>query len=281
MRTLTFGPTGVAVPVLGQGTWNMERDGEREVLAALAAGIDAGMTHIDTAELYGNGRVERLVGRAIAGRRREELFLVSKVLPANASYRDTLAACERSLRRLGTDYLDVYLLHWRGRVPLAETLRAFEELEAAGKIRAYGVSNFDVDDLEEAVSIAGEGRIACNQVLYHLNERSIEFAVLPWCRQHNVAVVAYSPLGSGDFPSPRTAGGKVLAEIGDRRGLTPQQVALAFLLQRSEGFAIPKAASTTHVLQNAAVGDVELAPEELERIDAAFPAKRRRGLAMI
>ncbi|HEY8518848.1 MAG TPA: aldo/keto reductase [Gammaproteobacteria bacterium] len=281
MRTLPFGPTGVAVPVLGQGTWNMERDGEREVLAALAAGIDAGMTHIDTAELYGSGRVERLVGRAIAGRRREELFIVSKVLPSNASYRDTLAACERSLRRLGTDYLDVYLLHWRGGVPLAETLRAFEELEAAGKIRAYGVSNFDVDDLEEAVSIAGEGRIACNQVLYHLNERSIEFAVLPWCRQHNVALVAYSPLGSGDFPSPRTAGGKVLAEIGERRGLTPHQVALAFLLQRSGGFAIPKAADTTHVLQNAAVGDVELEPEELERIDAAFPAKRRRGLAMI
>ncbi len=280
MRRAPFGPTGIEVPLLGQGTWNMERDDEREAIEALRVGIDLGMTHIDTAELYGSGRVERLVGRAIAGRR-DEVFLVSKVLPQNASYRSTLAACEASLERLGTDRLDVHLLHWRGRVPLEETIRAFEELLAAGKIRAYGVSNFDVDDLEEAVRIAGENRIACNQVLYHLGERSIEHNVIPWCAEHGVALVAYSPLGSGSFPSPRSAGGRVLAEIGARHGLTPEQVALAFLVQKGNAFAIPKASRVAHVRLNAAVGDVELDEQALAAIDAAFPAKRRRSLPMI
>ena len=238
------------------------------------------MTHIDTAELYGDGRAERLVARAIAGRR-DAVFLVSKVLPSNASYRGTLEACEASLARLGTDYLDVYLLHWRGGVPLAETFRAFEELRGAGKIKAYGVSNFDVDDLEEALAITGAGRIACNQVLYHLEERSIEHTVIPWCRKHGVAVVAYSPFGSGRFPAATSAGGKTLARIAADRGTSAYQVALAFLIQQGQAFAIPKAARLEHVRDNASAGDLDLDAAEMAALDAAFPAKRRRGLAMI
>jgi diketogulonate reductase-like aldo/keto reductase len=280
LRTASFGPTGLRVPVIGQGTWNLERADEHEAVAALQAGIDAGMTHIDTAELYGSGRAERIVGRAIAGRR-EQIFLVSKVLPTNASYAKTLTACERTLERLGTDHLDVYLLHWRGSTPLAETLRAFEKLASDGKIKAFGVSNFDVEDLEEAVGIAGEGRIACNQVLYHLTERSIEHTVIPWCREHGIAVVAYSPFGSGNFPPAQSGGGKTLAAIAGNRGVTAHQVALAFLAQQGAVFAIPKAASSAHAIENAAAGDLELAPADINEIDRAFPAKRRRGLAMI
>lgn len=280
MRTATFGPTGIDLPVLGQGTWNLEHDDAGQALAALEAGIDAGLTHIDTAELYGNGRVETLLGPLVA-RRRDELYLVSKVLPSNASYRGTIAACDRSLKRLRTDRLDLYLLHWPGSEPLEETIRAFETLAADGKISAYGVSNFDVDELDDAVRIAGRGRIVCNQVLYHLEQRAIEHEVIPRCRKLGVAVVAYSPLGSGRFPSPRGAGGAVLAGIAAKRDLTPQQVALAFLIQRSAVFAIPKAAQRAHARQNAAVGDVELSAKELSAIDAAFPAKRSRGLPML
>jgi diketogulonate reductase-like aldo/keto reductase len=209
------------------------------------------------------------------------VFLVSKVLPSNASYQGTLEACARSLARLGTDYLDVYLLHWRGDFPLADTFRAFEKLRADGKIKTYGVSNFDVDDLEEALAITGPDSIACNQVLYHLEERSIEHAVIPWCRQHGVAVVAYSPFGSGRFPAANSAAGKVLAEIAGKRGMSAYQVALAFLIQRGPAFAIPKAAHPEHVRDNAAAGDFELGPAEMEALVTAFPAKRRRGLAMI
>jgi len=280
MKKLAFGPAGVDVPVIGQGTWYLELAEEPDAVAALEAGMDAGLTHVDTAELYGSGRVERIVGRAIRARR-EDVFLVSKVLPSNASYAGTLAACERSLERLQTDHLDVYLLHWRGRTPLAETFRAFEELEAAGKIRAYGVSNFDVEDLEEAVAVAGEGRIACNQVLYHLHERTIEHAVLPWCRERGIAVVAYSPLGSGRFPEPRSSGGKVLARIAAARDASPHQVALAFLVQQGGVFAIPKAATVEHVLDNAAAAELELDGEEMRAIDAAFPVGRRGRLATI
>jgi diketogulonate reductase-like aldo/keto reductase len=268
------------LPVIGQGTWNLEHDDARQVLAALDAGIDAGLTHIDTAELYGSGRVETLLGPLIE-RRRDELYLVSKVLPSNASYRGTIAACERSLTRLRTDRLDLYLLHWPGRYPLEETIRAFETLAADGKISAYGVSNFDVDELDEAVRIAGRGRIVCNQVLYHLEERAIEYAVIPRCRKLGVAVVAYSPLGNGRFPSPRGTGGSVLASIAAKRDLSPHQVALAFLIQQSAVFAIPKAAQSAHALENAAAGDVQLSSAELSALDAAFPAKRRRGLPML
>jgi diketogulonate reductase-like aldo/keto reductase len=280
MRTAAFGTLRADVSLVGQGTWNLEQTREKDAVAALQAGIAAGMTHIDTAELYGDGRAESIVARAIAGRR-DEVFLVSKVLPSNASYRGTLDACARSLTRLGTDYMDVYLLHWRGTFPLADTFRALEKLRTDGKIKAYGVSNFDVDDLEEAVAITGPGRIACNQVLYHLEERSIEHTVIPWCRQHDVAVVAYSPFGSGRFPSANSAAGKVLAEIAGKRGISAYQAALAFLIQRGRVFAIPKAAQPGHVRDNAAAGDLELGAAEMNTLDAAFPANRRRGLAMI
>ncbi len=280
MRSAVFGPTGASVPVIGQGTWHLEHDDPDEALAALDAGLDAGMTHIDTAELYGSGRVEELIAPLVR-RRRDEIFLVSKVLPSNASYEGTLKACERTLGRLGTDYLDVYLLHWRGSTPLEETFRAFDALLESGKIRAFGVSNFDVDDLEDAVALVGEGRLACNQVLYHLNERAIESRVIPWCREHGVAVVAYSPFGSGRFPPLGTGGGRVLASIAERRNVSPRQVALAFLVQQGQVFAIPKAASVEHVLDNASAGDLELTRAEMRALDDAFPVKPRRDLPVL
>ncbi|HYO14775.1 MAG TPA: aldo/keto reductase [Thermoanaerobaculia bacterium] len=270
MRYRTFGHTGHEVPVIGQGTWNMEKDRRRSAVEAIRRGLDAGMTHVDTAEMYGSGEVEELVGEAVAGRR-EEVFLISKVLPQNASRRGTVQACERSLARLRTEFLDCYLLHWRGSHPLADTFAAFEELRQAGKIRSWGVSNFDEEDLAEAVRIAGEGRIACNQVLYHLKERAIEHAVLPTCEEHGIAVVAYSPFGSGRFPkSP------VLSEIADARGATPHQIALAFLTRRPSLFAIPKASDPGHAADNAAAGEIELTPEEVRRLDEAFPLGPRR-----
>lgn len=280
MITRAFGWTATAVPVIGQGTWYMERDGPPAV-AALRAGLDAGMTHIDTAEMYGSGRVEALVGEAIAGRR-DEVFLVTKVLPHNASYQGVLKACDASLRRLGTDHVDVYLLHWPGRQPLEETIRAFEQLVRDGKTRYWGVSNFDTGELDEAFRIAGPERIACNQVVYHLKERAIEHAVLPWCEAHNVAVVAYSPFGSGDFPSPRSEGGRVLAQVAAAHGATPQQIALAFLTARASVFAIPKASQLAHVRENAAAVTVRLAPDDLRRLADAFPlGPRPRDLPMI
>jgi diketogulonate reductase-like aldo/keto reductase len=211
-----FGPTGFDVPVIGQGTWKMEADDRAGVVAALRRGLDLGMSHIDTAELYGNGEAETRVGEAIAGRR-DEVFLVSKVLPQNASRRGTLAACERSLERLGTDRLDGYLLHWPGSHPLEDTLAAFAELEAAGKILSFGVSNFDEDELKQAVAIAEPGKIACNQLLYHLEERTLEHRVLPLCEAEGIAIVAYSPFGSGAFPKPTSPGGRVLDEIASAR----------------------------------------------------------------
>jgi len=251
----------------------MERDDRAAAIAALRAGLDAGMTHIDTAEMYGSGRVEELVAEAIAGRR-DEVFLVSKVLPNNASFKGVLRACDASLRRLGTDRLDLYLLHWRSRHPLEGTLEAFQKLISDGKIGAWGVSNFDVDDLEEALAVAGPGRITCNQVLYHLGERAIEHAVLPWCREHEVAVVAYSPLGSGRFSAPGTSGGRVLAEIAAVHDTTPHQVALRFLVREPGVFAIPKASRPDHSVENAAAASLELAPAELERLARAFPRGR-------
>lgn len=278
MRTRVFGPTDKEVPVIGQGTWNMEKDGRRAAVEALRRGLDEGMTHVDTAEMYGDGKVEEIVGEALEGRR-GEVFLVSKVLPQNASRQGTIQACERSLRRLRTDYLDCYLLHWPGSHPLADTLAALEELRAAGKIRSWGLSNFDEDELARAIRIAGEGRIACNQVLYHLKERAIEHAVIPFCHEHGIAVVAYSPFGSGDFPSPRSEGGRVLAEIAEAHGVTPYQIALAFLLRFSNLFAIPKAARADHAAENARAAGIDLAEDELRRIDRAFPrGPRRKGV---
>jgi len=278
MKRRIFGTTGKQVSIIGQGTWNMERDDRRAAIAALRRGLDLGMSHIDTAEMYGDGRVEELVAEAIEGRR-GEVFLVSKVLPQNASRRGTVEACERSLRRLRTDHLDCYLLHWPGRHPLRDTIAAFEELRAAGKIRAWGLSNFDEEELAEAIRIAGEGKIACNQVLYHLEERAIEHAVIPICDEHGIAVVAYSPFGSGDFPSPASAGGRVLAGIAAAHGATPRQIALAFLLRYPSLFAIPKAARAEHAEDNAAAAEIELTEDDLRQIDEAFPrGRRRRGV---
>jgi len=278
MRTRPFGDTGVDVSVIGQGTWQMDGRDDAGAIAALRRGLDLGMTHIDTAEMY--GEAEPLVARAIEGRR-DEVYLVSKVLPSNASRAGTIRACERSLKRLKTDRLDCYLLHWRGGNPLAETFAAFEELQRAGKIRSWGVSNFDVDDLDEALSISGKGKIACNQVLYHLQERAIEHAVIPWCEEHKVAVVAYSPFGNGHFVGASSPGGRVLKEIADAHGATARQVALAFLTRKPSIFAIPKASNPDHAADNAAAGDLLLSASEIERIDKAFPAGRPKSLPMI
>jgi diketogulonate reductase-like aldo/keto reductase len=280
MEKRPWGWTGTAVPVLGQGTWKMEHDEAASALGALQAGLDAGLTHIDTAELYGSGSVEQLVGRAITGRRRE-IFLVSKVLPSNASREGTVRACERSLSRLRTDHLDCYLLHWPGNHPLEDTIEAFEQLLKAGKIRSWGVSNFDVPDLEEALRIAGPRRMACNQVLHHLRARDIEARVVPWCIRQEVAVVGYSPFGSGEFPSPQSRGGKVLGEIARAHGVTPHQLALAFLVRDRHLFAIPKSARADRVRENAAAASLRLTEDELKAIDGAFPVRTDRGLPVI
>ena len=281
MEHKPFGPTGRMVSAIGQGTWYLEQSDHAAGIAALQRGLDLGMTHIDTAEMYGSGAAELLVGKAIAGRR-QEIFLVSKVVPSNASRKGLEAACERSLTRLRTDRLDCYLLHWRGHVSLEDTIAGFEGLVAAGKILAWGVSNFDIPDLEEARAIAGDGRIACNQVLYNVEERTIEHAVLPWCQAHGVAVTAYSPFGHAQFVDPRTAGGGVLAEIADAHDATPRQVALAFLTRQPSVFAIPKASTRRHAEENAAASVLRLLPAEVARIDAAFPlGPRPRSLPML
>jgi diketogulonate reductase-like aldo/keto reductase len=281
MQQRVFGPTRRDVAAIGMGTWYYEQADRATAVAALRRGLDLGMNHIDTAEMYGSGVAEEVIADAVASRR-DEVFLVSKVLPHNASRAGVRSACERSLARLRTDRLDCYLLHWRGPHPLAETIVGFEDLVRDGKILSWGVSNFDVGDLDEALRIAGEGQIACNQVLYHLLERAIEAAVVPWCERHHVAVVGYSPFGHNRFPGPQTAGGRVLGEIGDAHDATPRQVALAFLVRRAVLFAIPKSADVEHTEENAGAGDLVLSAEEINRIDAAFPGdRRRRGLAML
>src|ERR1700758_5361900 len=257
MEQRYFGPTQRQVAVIGQGTWYEEDEDPASAIAALRLGLDRGMKHIDTAELYGSGAAEELVGEAIAGRR-DSIFLVSKVLPQNASRSGMRRACERSLARLRTDRLDCYLLHWRGPHPLLETIETFEELRREGKILSWGVSNFDVADLEEVVGLAGEGKIACNQVLYHLLDRSIEHRVLPWCEEHGIAVTGYSPFGHNRFPDPQSPGGRVLAEIARAHGGTPRQVALAFLVRCPPLFTIPKASSPEHAQENAGAGDLLL-----------------------
>jgi diketogulonate reductase-like aldo/keto reductase len=279
LKQRKFGNNGPPVSVIGQGTWYIDRGDRKRAVAALARGLDLGMTHIDTAEMYGDA--EPVIADAVAGRR-DEVFLVSKVLPSNASRRGTVTACERSLKRLKTDRLDCYLLHWRGSVPLAETVAAFDELVAAGKIRSWGVSNFDTNDLNEMLAVAGKGRIACNQVLYHLQERAIEHAVIPWCEAHGVSVVAYSPFGHDEFPSPRSKAGGVLQAIADARKATARQVALSFLTRAQAVLAIPKASSAEHAADNAAAGELTLSAEEIATLDKAFPRDPKpRGLPML
>lgn len=281
MQARQFGANGPSIPVIGQGTWNIELADRAGAVAALRRGLDLGLRHLDTAEMYGSGRSEEIVGEAIAGRR-DEVFLVSKVLPYNASRAGTRKACEETLKRLRTDRLDCFLLHWRGSYALEETFAAFEDLKHEGKLLSWGVSNFDVDDLDEALTIAGEGVITCNQVLYHLGERAIEHTVIPWCERHGVAVTAYSPFGQDDFPLAASLGGRVLADVAISHGATPRQVALAFLTRQYQVFAIPKAARAEHVADNAGALKLRLSDSEIARIDAAFPrGPKPRSLPML
>jgi len=281
MRYKQFGSTGIELPVIGQGTWNMPEGGagRKEAQRAIRRGIELGMVHVDTAEMYGAGRVEELVGEAIRGLPRERLFVVSKVLPSNATYRGTLAAAERTLQRLGCEYVDLYLLHWPGDHPLEATMQALEALVEQGKSRFAGVSNFDTVEMIEAASYLRGIPLACNQVLYHLDERGVEHALIPAAERLGAAVVAYTPYGRGRFL--RGAGRTALEAIASRRGATPRQVALAFLIRRLGVFAIPKAARTEHVEENAGAADLQLDASDAAAIEAAFPRGERGPLATL
>jgi diketogulonate reductase-like aldo/keto reductase len=266
------------VPVIGMGTWMIEgrsRDAERQAIEALRLGLDLGMNHIDTAEMYGNGLAEELIAEAIDDQR-EQVFLVSKVLPSNASYQGTLKACERSLKRLRTDFIDLYLLHWpSSQHPIEETMRAMEKLVDEGMIRFIGVSNFDLEQLREAQHALKKYKIACNQVLYHLAYRAIERDLLPYCAENGIAIVGYSPFGHGNFPSSHSREGKVLAEIAKRHNRTARQVALNCLIHDPNLFTIPKAGSPDHIRENSgAVGDWKLTDEDIAAIDRTFPLPR-------
>ena len=277
MHRRKFGSTGIDVPVIGLGTWRLEEEDRQEAIAALQAGIDAGASHVDTAEMYGGGKAEEVVAEAIAGRR-DRVYLVTKVLPENASRAGVVRSCEASLARLKTDHLDCYLLHWPGPHPLEATLEGFEELQQAGKIRSYGVSNFDVELLEQVVALAGPGKIACNQVLHHLEERYAEDRLLGPCKRLGVALVAYSPFGSGEFPSDTSDGGRVLAEVAGEQGVSTRQIALAFLIRLEGTFAIPKSRSARRVVENAAASHVKLTQDQVLRLETAFPVRSRRAL---
>jgi len=266
MKTVTL-PSGEAVPALGQGTWQMAGDRSRraEEIASLRLGLDLGLTLIDTAEMYGEGAAEELIAEAIAGRR-DEAFLVSKVYPHNASRQGTIAACERSLKRLGTDRLDLYLLHWRGSIPLAETVEAFAALQNAGKVRHYGVSNFDAGDMQELWGVAGGAATATNQVLYNLVRRNAEPALLPWCRQRRVPLMAYSPIEQS-----RLARNAELAEFAGRHGLTPTQAALAWLLAKDDVIVIPKTGRRDRLKENRTALERPLNAAQLAELDRLFP----------
>jgi diketogulonate reductase-like aldo/keto reductase len=271
-------PSGETVPLLGQGTWGMAEDPRRrqDEIAALRLGLDLGLTLIDTAEMYASGGAEELVAEAIAGRR-EEVFLVSKVLPNHATRRGTIAACERSLQRLKTDRIDLYLLHWREDLPLDETLEAFAELIRAGKIRYWGVSNFDVSDMEDLVALPGGSAVATNQVLYNLTRRGIEYDLLPWCRARDLPLMAYSPIEQG-----RMLTHPVLQNVAARHGATPAQVGLAWLLRQENLIVIPKAGRPAHVRENRAALDLRLTEQDLAELDRAFPAPtEKRPLEML
>ncbi|MEP0859370.1 aldo/keto reductase [Trichocoleus sp. DQ-U1] len=267
MRTLKL-PSGQLIPILGMGTWQMGENARnrQSEIDALRHGLDLGLTLIDTAEMYGEGGAEEVIAEAIASRR-AEVFLVSKVYPHNASKQGAIAACERSLQRLKTDYLDLYLLHWRGSVPLAETLEAFQMLQQSGKIRTYGVSNFDVEDMEEAIGLKDGKGIATNQVLYNLMRRGIEWNLLPWCRQQGIPIMAYSPIEQGRLLNHQT-----LKAIAQERGVTAAQVAIAWLLHQDNVIVIPKSSRIDHVEQNYAALNLKLNADELAFLNAAFPA---------
>lgn len=265
-------PSGEAVPVLGQGTWHFGegRHTPEEEIAGLRLGLDLGLALIDTAEMYGDGAAEELIGEAIAGRR-DDVFLVSKVLPNHATRHGTIAACDRSLRRLRTDRLDLYLLHWRGSVPLGETVNAFERLLHSGKIRYWGVSNFDVADMEDLESVSNETTAATDQVLYNLMRRGIEYDLLPWCRERNMPIMAYSPIEQG-----RIVRHRVLQNLAELHGATPAQVALAWVIRQDGVIAIPKAGTPAHVRENRAALDISLRDEDLEVLDRAFPPPTKK-----
>jgi diketogulonate reductase-like aldo/keto reductase len=260
-------PKGERVPAFGQGTWHMGEDRRRagDEAAALKVGIELGLTLIDTAEMYGSGSAEEIVAEAAAGKR-DQLFIVSKVLPYNASRKGTIEACERSLKRLKTDRIDLYLLHWRGSVPLGETLEAFLRLQRDGKIRHHGVSNFDLDDIQEWIALAGGDTVAANQILYNLQRRGPEWELIPWCRERRVAIMAYTPLGQG-----RMLQNRALADIAARHNATPGQIALAWLLRQDGMMVIPKASRPEHVRENRGAVDVALTADDLAALDRAFP----------
>ncbi len=281
--TKPFGSTGIELPVIGQGTWDVPESGARaaEAKRAVRRGIELGMTHLDTAEMYGNGRVEELVGEAIAGLPRETLFVATKVLPSNAHFRGTLDAADRSLKRLRLEYLDLFMLHWPGDHPIEQTMRALERLVQDGKTRFVGVSNFDADEMLEAASYLKGVPLACNQVLYHLRERGVEHDVIPAARARGIAIVAYTPFGRGQFPRAQAAAGGLLDAIARRYGATARQVILAFLTRETNVFTIPKASQVEHVQENAGALGLTLAPEDVAAIDAAFPLGAKAPLASL
>jgi len=271
-------PSGEKVPVLGQGTWHMGEDADRHdaEIAALRLGLDLGLTLIDTAELYGSGASETLIGEAIEGRR-QEAFLVSKLLPHHATHRGTISACEGSLKRLNTDYLDLYLLHWRGRIPLAETIEAFEQLVSSGKIRYWGVSNFDTSEMEELFALKNGPNVSTNQILYNLAHRGMEFDLLPFCRQRQIPIMAYSPIDQGTLLENFE-----LLKMARRHGATPAQIALAWALREDSIIAIPKAGTPEHVRENRDALNIQLTRQDLELLDEIFlPPKQKIPLEMI
>ncbi len=283
MRTKTFGPTGVSLPVIGQGSWDLPESGAALASAksALLAGIKFGMTHIDTAEMYGSGSVERIVGDVLRGMRRESVFVATKVLPSNGSYKNTVLACDRSLKRLGLEYVDLYMLHWPSDVPLEETMAALADLTRSGKARFVGVSNFDVEQMLEAKTLLGDVPLACNQVLYHLKERAIEHRLIPAAKANDIAVVAYTPFGRGRFPRDAAKPEGVLGTIATKHRVSARAVILAFLTRGSNVFTIAKASTVAHVEENAAAGDLALDDDDIAAIDAAFPVGDDRPLATI
>jgi len=270
-----FGWTKIDIAVIGQGTWMIEGTNHRDTynlaIESLQLGLDLGMNHIDTAEMYGNGMVEEIVGQAIAGRR-DEVFLVSKVLPSNASYYDTLRACERSLKRLKTDWLDMYLLHWPStNHPIYETMRAMETLVKEGLVKFIGVSNFDLEHLKEAERVLQNERIACNQVMYNLNSRGIEKSLLPYCNRKGISVVGYAPFGHGNFPSSNSDGGQVLVKIAERHQKTPHQVVLNFIVNHINIFTIPKTSRPQRVKENSHSVGWNLTKDDIVDINRVFP----------